>query len=76
MEKISTSTAHWSANQFHQIMGFAERQGIANLIQDEDALLNMVILLTFVVAYSLSLSIAVSGIFRKYATTNVHCVIS
>ena len=74
MEKISTVIARWSANQFHQIMGFGERQGIGNVIQDEDALINMIILLAFVVAYSISLSIAISGIFRKYLTITVYCV--
>ena len=68
MDKIPTSIVEWSANQLYRIVGFEERQGISNLIQSEDALSNMLMLLAFAVAYSISLHIAISGLFRKYLT--------
>ena len=62
----------WIPNVLHQIPRFLrsleERQDSfvnGGFLQDEDSVMNVLVVLAFIIAYTISIQIAISGIFRK-----------
>ena len=71
MEKYVLALIDWSSNLFGSISEFHERQDLINTFQNGD-ITQMMILLTFIVAYSIAIHIAISGIVGKYIFTELN----
>ena len=65
MEKYVSSFFDWSSNLFSQVSGFHERQDLINTIQNGD-ISEIIIMLTFIFAYSIAIHVAISGFFQTH----------
>ena len=65
MEKYISSFAKLSSHVFDKVYESQARQDLINTFQNGD-LIDMILIITFIVAYGVAIQIAISGIFRKH----------
>ena len=70
MGKSLASLVNVFPSFFNNISEIQEKQDILDTFQSLD-MLDMLVIVSFIAAYGIALSIAISGIFRKYFLNNI-----